>query len=215
MARIVCSMCIATLAAALSGTLVQAGGWGVITLQNVPAYLAADRPATFVYTMRQHGHRPVNGLDGRVEARKGSLVIRAKSHRLPTDGTYDATLTFPEPGRWTLDVISGALLHGHTLTIELDVIGRDAVPPPISEAEQGRRLFEGKGCVMCHAHAAFPDRRPVEFVNLSVKRYTPERVKAFLSALPARQADVSSYGTMPNLGLVEDEIDSLAAFLGR
>ena len=204
----------AALAVVLSGTLLQAGGWAVITLQNVPEYLIVDAPATLVYTVRQHGHTPMNGLPGRIEARQGATFVRALANRLPPDGTYAATITLPAAGRWTLGVVSGSGLLGDRLIIDVPAIARNSQPPVHTGVERGRVLFEGKGCVICHAHNDFSGTRSVNLLSLSKKAYTSGAVRTLLSGILARPAD-SSFGTMPDLGLTGDEIDALAAFLGR
>ena len=194
---------------------VLAGGWCVVTLSNVPASLTAGRPVTLPYTVRQHGHRPVNDLAGRIEARLGSTVIRSHAHKLPPDGTYAATLTFPAAGAWTVDVISGAALTGHTLSLVVDVVAPGTRRPDVSAVDHGRRLFNGKGCVMCHTHAEFSGRQSFGGIDLSKKKYTAEVVTAFLRSVEARAELADPFEKMPNLGLAEHEIATLAAFLGR
>jgi mono/diheme cytochrome c family protein len=212
--RLKTSFLLAALTLSGSVAVIHAGGWCVVTLANVPTTVAAGRPVTLAYTVRQHGIRPVDGLVGRIEARKGDTVITSAAHKLPPDGTYDATLTFPEAGEWTLDIVSGAALSGHTLTLKVDVVERGTAPRQISAVDQGRQLFAGKGCAKCHTQAEFGESS-LNFVNLSARKYTPEAVGAFLRKVQARPTDVNEYGRMPNLGLGDREIDALAAFLGR
>jgi hypothetical protein len=209
----------AVLAAAVlgvvAGGVLQAGGWAVVTLQNVPEYLAVGRPATVVFRIRQHGQTLLNGLDGRIEARQGSTLVRATANKLPPDGTYAATLTLPAAGRWTVSVIGGSGLIGDTQSMVLDAVDAGRPAPAIAAEDRGRQIFAGKGCVTCHSHSAFHGTRSVDFVNLSAKRYTPGQVKAFLISVAARPGDISSPQKMPDLGLVAAEIDLLAAFLGE
>jgi mono/diheme cytochrome c family protein len=196
----------------------QAGGWVVITLSTVPEFVTAGRPITIVYTVRQHGHTLMNNLDGRIEARRGKTVVRAKAQKLPPDGSYAATVTIPEPGAWTLTVVGGSGLLNDTLALPVQVVAAGARPEETSSSGRGRVLFEGKGCVSCHAHDDVDTPHTATVLNLSAKQYTPEGVRAFLAAIPAMPERTSAFGTgrkMPNLGLAEDEIDALAAFVGR
>jgi hypothetical protein len=208
---------ITAVALAISGSVVYAGSWVVITMKNVPTHLMAGE-RTFIYTVRQHGHAPMNDLAGLVEARKGATVVHAAARPLSSmagvrsPGAYVVDLRLPEPGRWTVNLTAGSGLLGDTMTLTVEVlpIGGDA--PAVSESERGRQLFEGKGCVTCHAHPEFSGRRIVNVLDISAKRYTPEYVQAFLTSV-ARPGTTSN--KMPDLGLSAPEIDALAAFLGR
>jgi hypothetical protein len=195
----------------------------VITLKNVPTHLLAGE-GTFIYTVRQHGHTPMNDLAGRLEARKGSTLVRAIARPLVatsgrrSDGAYAVSARFPQPGAWTVAVIAGSGLIGDTLTMTLEVLPVGDEPPAVSAVERGRALFAGKGCVMCHAHREFEPPLPAARANLSARRYTPEQVQAFLTAVPSLPESRDTAGLnsrMPDLGLAAHEIDSLAAFLGR
>src|SRR5687767_4817016 len=106
---------VALAAVLLPAAVLQAGGWVVISLSTVPEFLSAGRPVTITYTVRQHGHTLMNNLDGRIEARRGKTVIRAKAQKLPPGGSYAATLTIPEPGEWTVTVVGGSGLLNDTL----------------------------------------------------------------------------------------------------
>jgi mono/diheme cytochrome c family protein len=208
----------AVAAVLLPAAVLQAGGWVVISLSTVPESLTAGRPVTITYAVRQHGHTLMNDLDGRIEARRGDTLIRAKAQKLPPDGSYAATLTIPEPGAWTLAVVGGSGLLNDTVALPIQIVAAGARPEETSSSARGRVLFQGKGCVSCHAHNAFETPQTATLLNLSARRYTSEGVKAFLTAIPTMPAATSESGTgrkMPNLGLVEHEIDSLAAFLSR
>jgi hypothetical protein len=198
--------------AALACVSAQAGGWAVITLQHVPEVVTARRPVTLVYTIRQHGHTPLSGLSGRLEARKGHRLVRSVAKTLPAGGTYGVTVTFPEPGTWTTSIVGGSGFLGDTLTLDVDVTADGEVSRASMAAQRGRQLFEGKGCVMCHAHPEFGGRRIANVLDMSAKRYTPEYVQAFLTSVAMPGATSRK---MPDLGLSAGEIDALAAFLGQ
>ena len=78
-----------------------AGGWAVITLDELPMDVVAGEPLTIGFTVRQHGITLMDGLYPTVTAMpaKGdSLMVNAEPNDKP--GHYTATLTFPQEGRW-------------------------------------------------------------------------------------------------------------------
>lgn len=78
-----------------------AGGWAVITLDELPAGAIAGEPLTIGFTVLQHGITPMTDLEPTVTARlpKGKpLTFFATPEGKP--GYYAATLTFPEAGSW-------------------------------------------------------------------------------------------------------------------
>ncbi len=80
---------------------VLAGGWAVITLDELPDGVVAGEPYTIGFIVRQHGVTPMKGLDPTITATfdKGTeFVVRAEPEGEP--GHYVATLTFPKEGEW-------------------------------------------------------------------------------------------------------------------
>ena len=78
-----------------------AGGWAVITLDELPTDVVAGKPLTIGFVVRQHGITPMSGLDPIVTAtlqKTSNLVVKAESDGAP--GHYTATLTFPKAGDW-------------------------------------------------------------------------------------------------------------------
>jgi hypothetical protein len=78
-----------------------AGGWAVITLDDLPSNVVAGEPHTIGFTVLQHGMTPMSGLDPTVTAKLSStekMVIPAEPKGDP--GHYEATLTFPKEGNW-------------------------------------------------------------------------------------------------------------------
>jgi hypothetical protein len=78
-----------------------AGGWAVITLDELPTNVVAGEPLTIGFTVRQHGISPMNGLDPTVTAtllKDEQFVVLAEPDDQP--GHYTATLTFPKEGNW-------------------------------------------------------------------------------------------------------------------
>jgi hypothetical protein len=78
-----------------------AGGWAVITLDELPLNVVAGQPLTIGFTVLQHGITPMSGLDPTVTAKLTSteeMVFHAEPKGDP--GHYEATLKFPKEGNW-------------------------------------------------------------------------------------------------------------------
>lgn len=95
-----------------------------------------------------------------------------------------------------------------------------ALPLPMPRSDtavvRGRAVFAGKGCAMCHAHAAF--QRSGQFAggpgaemapDLTHRLLDPDYLRRWLRDPAAVRADTS----MPNLNLSDAEIEALVAFL--
>lgn len=90
--------------------------------------------------------------------------------------------------------------------------GRGADPDRAALAAEGQALFRAKGCVTCHAHAAAPPGPGIGVhigPDLTGYRGSPEFLRRWLKDPPA----VNPRTQMPNLGLRDDEIETLIAFL--
>jgi len=89
-----------------------AGGWAVVTLDQLPAQVVAGEPLTIGFMVRQHGRTPVDGLTPRVTATRAgineSFTVTAKAQG--DIGHYAVALTFPSTGtwNWTIDAFSFA-----------------------------------------------------------------------------------------------------------
>ena len=78
-----------------------AGGWAVITLDELPTDVVAGQPLTIGFTVLQHGRTPMTDIDPTVTAKLSfdeKFVVYAKPEGKP--GHYMATLTFPKEGNW-------------------------------------------------------------------------------------------------------------------
>ena len=78
-----------------------AGGWAVISLDELPTDVVAGEPHTVGFTVLQHGMTPMNDLAPTVTIalqNEEKLVFRAEADDKP--GHYTATLTFPKEGDW-------------------------------------------------------------------------------------------------------------------
>jgi hypothetical protein len=82
-----------------------AGGWAVITLDELPGNVVAGEPLNVGFTVLQHGITPMAGLDPTVTAtlfKDEQFVVYAEPDGKP--GHYTATLTFPKEGDWSWSI---------------------------------------------------------------------------------------------------------------
>jgi hypothetical protein len=78
-----------------------AGGWAVITLDELPSNVVAGEPVTIGFMVLQHGRTPMAGLYPTITAQLSpaeTMSISAESDG--KTGHYVATLTFPKEGNW-------------------------------------------------------------------------------------------------------------------
>ena len=78
-----------------------AGGWAVISLDELPTGVVAGNPHTIGFTVLQHGKTPMSGLYPIITARLSNdevLTFSAEPEGKP--GHYTAALTFPKDGDW-------------------------------------------------------------------------------------------------------------------
>lgn len=199
----------------LSATLaVAAGGWAVITLDDLPDAIAAGKPITLTFTVRQHGHTPLDNLRPSIDASQaGGEHIRADAVPAGEKGRYRSTLTLPDTGQWRLTINSG-WGTSHVDLEPIAVIGAGQSSPSYATGERGRRLFVAKGCVTCHLHGAVAGSGVVQVgPELTALRLPADFLAKFLAdptILPPAQR---SNGGMPTLDLKPAEITALVAFL--
>lgn len=120
---------LACLVALAVPSLVFAGGWAVITLDELPQDITAGQPVTIGLMARQHGQTPWVVEEIIIEA-KHLETGRKVSFAAKPDGTpghYQAELVFPEAGRWAWSVASGLMPMQQPLPA-LEVAGNTAMP---------------------------------------------------------------------------------------
>ena len=198
---------------AASVAAMEAGGWVVITVTDLPDHVVVGEPLTVTYAVRQHGMRLLSGLSGHVEARLRTAVVRADAVPLQEVGHYSATLTFPDAGNWVVEISSGFGGQLNSSRIALNAIERDRLPLAVSPEERGRQLFVAKGCITCHVHRAIDGRSTSAGPSLTGKRYRLEPLMQFLAHPPQSEPFEPGRWQMPDLKLRDREISALAAFL--
>jgi cytochrome c1 len=82
-----------------------AGGWAVVTLDQLPAGVVAGEPVNIGFTVRQHGQTPISDLDPLPSITATSLasgeVVRAVAQADTGPGHYSAQFVLPTAGEWT------------------------------------------------------------------------------------------------------------------
>jgi hypothetical protein len=82
-----------------------AGGWAVITLDELPTDVVAGDPLTIGFTVLQHGKTPMTDLSPIIVAnlhKDTEFKVIAEAEGEP--GHYTATLTFPKEGEWNWSI---------------------------------------------------------------------------------------------------------------
>ena len=95
------SLVLALLLSVVFAIPVFAGGWAVITLDELPTGIVAGKPFTVGFTVLQHGKTPMTDLSPTITAnlyKEEQFVVTAEPEGKP--GHYTATLTFPKEGEW-------------------------------------------------------------------------------------------------------------------
>jgi cytochrome c2 len=92
--------------ALLAASPALAGGWAVITLDELPGEIRPSQPLEIGFTVRQHGDKPLEGLDPAITLIQADTGERFNVLAEPGDrpGHYRATLNFPAEGRWNWSI---------------------------------------------------------------------------------------------------------------
>ncbi len=121
-----------------------AGGWALITLDDMPGEIRAGEPWTVGFTVLQHGRTPVHRLDDgyggvmiepTLIAANSDTGERVQVTATPTSevGHFTLQVTFPSEGAWEW-TIEPAPLAGETQFEPLTVLPAAIVAPLAPEA---------------------------------------------------------------------------------
>ncbi len=77
-----------------------AGGWAVITLDELPTNVVAGESFTVGFMVLQHGQTPMTDLDPIIIARSGKEKITVFVNEQGKPGHYAADMTLPSEGEW-------------------------------------------------------------------------------------------------------------------
>lgn len=190
-----------------------AGGWAVITVEDLPNEIVVGRPVTLTYAVRQHGRTLLNGLRGSMEAQASGQTIREAAVSGENTGRYSVTFTLPRPGTWTITIRSGFGNNAVTLR-PLPVVNPGRVAASDPPADRGLRLFVAKGCVTCHVHPDVAGSGEVKVgPDLTGRRFDADYLRRFLADPNIATTRGPDGFAMPNLDLAPVEIAALTAFI--
>ena len=213
------STSLAIASATMVAVTAYAGGWATVTVQRMPEYLIAGKPAELRLLVRQHGVSPLDGLTVAVRATApGGLEARAIARAVAgAKGEYAALLTVPSAGDWTIRIDTDWPATPPLLPVT--AIGDGSSPPAaLSQVARGRRLFVSKACLTCHANTEVSGKHLLSVgPELTGRTFQPDYLRKFLADPAGTQGNASSprVGDMPNQQLASDEIDALVAFINR
>lgn len=212
-------LAVLTVCALVAGSMpVHAGGWGVLTLDELPASVVANQPVTLGFTLRQHGQHLLGGQSGLIVfERAGEKTLQFKTRSTKAEGHYTATITLPTAGVWEWRV---ELFGEHPmppLTVLVTATpARAARTAPAQLAALGKDLFLAKGCASCHSHQAVAASGEFSFAygagnapGLTVPKFDAAYLRVWLKDPKA----VKPQTQMPNFKLRANEIEALTAFL--
>jgi hypothetical protein len=185
--------------------MAHAGGWAVITVDELPDSIQAGKPVELSFMVRQHGFTLLDSLRPSISASYGRLDATGTVRPTDQRGRYRASFTIPSPGEWSITIRSGFGNSNVTL-LPIPVIAHgESLTRPASDTDRGRRLFVAKGCVTCHEQIEVGPR-------LAGKRFDATYIARFLASPPSTPSQPGR-STMPNLALETREIAVLVSYL--
>src|SRR5687768_5476664 len=163
----------------LSMTAATAGGWAVITVEDLPTHFVAGQPTELRFKVRQHGMEVVHDLKPQLMASLGKEDVRVAATN-KGGGVYAASITVPTTGQWTLNIDAG--WHGvKTKLLPITAVAAGARPLAIPERYRGKQLFVAKGCVTCHMHSEVPSSGMIPAgPDLTGKKFDSDYLKLWL-----------------------------------
>ncbi len=182
-----------TAAVTLMTATIGAGGWAVVTIDELPARIDAGRPLALAFTVRQHGRTLLSGLKPSIEA--------------------TATIVVPQAGDWVVTIHSGFGESRLTL-LPVTVVAPGAPAPAFARADMGRHLFVAKGCVTCHQNDVGSSNPSLRIGPLLAADKYQDVYLARILANPGEMLPPRlEFAQMPDLKLQPAEISALVAFI--
>jgi mono/diheme cytochrome c family protein len=199
------------------------GGWAVITVQDVPDYLRVGQATTLVFTIRQHGQRPMDDRSPSVTVQKAESGWLAKKQwlaatRTDQPGQYAVAVTPEDTGMVGLTIDSDWGCSRVTL-LPIPVLAPGQAPVSVADQERGRQMFLAKGCVTCHVKRDDPvlgDRNSLSVgPELTGRQFPLEWISQKLADPASLRVGTGQQAVMPNLGLSQREIAALASYVNH
>src|SRR6266540_2279970 len=111
-----------------------AGGWAVITLDELPSNVVAAEPLTIGFTVLQHGRTPMADLHPTITASLPSAeTMTVSAEPEGKTGHYVATLTFPKEENWEWS-IQAFTMDQAMPTLRVAASGVASVTQPVAKA---------------------------------------------------------------------------------
>ncbi len=190
-----------------------AGGWAVITVEELPNEFVMGRPVTLTYSVRQHGRTLLSGLRGSIEAQAAGQTVHEAASPGMDAGQYNVTFTLPRPGSWTITIHSGFGNSDVTL-VPIPAVNAGRSATALSATDRGLHLFVAKGCVTCHVHPDVTGSGEVKVgPDLGGRRFAADYLQRFLADPNIATTRGPGGFEMPDLKLDPQEIASLVAFI--
>lgn len=117
----------------LSSITAQAGGWVVVTLDELPYQLQAGQTITIGFTIQQHGREPINmtGVQLLATQTTRSAALSFTATQQGAKGHYQVAVTLPTAGEWQWEIQPGGFP-----TVELTAI--TVVPAAVHDTQPYR-----------------------------------------------------------------------------
>jgi len=136
-----------------------AGGWAVVTLDELPTNVLAGRATEVGFMVRQHGITPLAGLDPEISLRESGTSNRLVVFAEPQGkvGHYVATITLPAPGTWEWSIdafgfaqVMPALTVGGASPTSTSAVDAGRGPWAIAFGLAATALLAGVGIALVH-----------------------------------------------------------------
>jgi mono/diheme cytochrome c family protein len=197
----------------LASATIGAGGWAVVTVDELPMRVETGRPLVLAFTVRQHGMTALSGLRASVEAASGGTIVTAPAAGGRKTGQYTAEISFPRAGDWVVTIHSG-FADGRLTLLPLTVVAPNGQTSALALPDVGRHLFVAKGCVTCHQNDARSSNVSLGLAPLLIaEKYQDAFLARILANPSATLPPRTEFPQMPNLELRPAEISALVAFI--
>jgi hypothetical protein len=132
-----------------------AGGWAVVTLDELPTEVRQDQSLRLGFMVRQHGQTATNQVKPYLEARNTETgeFFRAEGRQEGTVGHFVVEVTFPSAGSWEWAIVPApfegtALPALQVLPAAVQPAGPEAAPVNIPQPNSGRSVLRWAGLAL-------------------------------------------------------------------
>lgn len=144
---------------------VLAGGWAVVSMDEMPGEIHAGEPMIFTFMVRQHGETPVHFLGGDETLPITPILqatnpetgdsVRVEAERGEEVGRFTVEVTFPTEGTWEWSIAPNPLMVEGVFP-PLTVLAPIAVNPTVNEAVEQPAVIEPAPVVPAAQESAAP-----------------------------------------------------------